>query len=373
MMTTSLSSRQKVENCFDLKPIKDRSEIPVYPMLVTYPGRFAGLSQKAIMEDPKVWMQALKTTYDYIGYPDLSMSLCLGDVIFAEGLEAMRPGYQLPDDDLFQFIEKPKMDHDDYREIIKNGWAPFFNRYMMRIQNPPFKTNIGLTLRWIKLGINMGKIAKFLTGIGVEPLQGYAMMPLFDNLSLIRSFEPFLLDLYDEPGLIQELMIKEVPGLISSALKNAGRSSVKRIQVYAMRSDANSISPAMFDEFAFPHLKKMIEAFNTAGYRTILHADGNWIPILDRFLQLPNGSVHFEFDGVTDIFQAAEILEGHHSIRGDVPATMLAFGKAEDVSEYCEKLITDIGMKGGFILGSGCEVPLNCKPENLKAMMDSVK
>ena len=30
-------------------------------------------------------------------------------------------------------------------------------------------------------------------------------------------------------------------------------------------------------------------------------------------------------------------------------------------------------MKGGFILGSGCEIPMNCKPENLMAMMISLR
>jgi uroporphyrinogen decarboxylase len=61
----------------------------------------------------------------------------------------------------------------------------------------------------------------------------------------------------------------------------------------------------------------------------------------------------------------------HHN--KDIPAAMLAFGTPDEVSEYCEKLITGIGMKGGFVLGSGCEVPMNCKNETLMAMMKSLK
>lgn len=367
-----MNSHEKVEHCMDVKPIKDRSEIPLYPMLITYQGKFTGITQKEMMDSPKKWMEATKKTFDSIGYPDICNSLPLGEVIFAEGLPAMRPGYELPDDELFQFIEKPNMNIDDYHDIIKNGWAQWYNRYMMRIQKPPIKTNVGLIKRWIQLGMNLNKVGKFLTGMGVEPLQGTAAMLLFDQLSLIRSFEDFILDVYDEPELLQELFVKETPGLIESTMKNASKT-VKRIQVYAMRSDANSISPDIFDEFSFPYIKQAVETFHKAGFRTILHCDGQWEPMLDRFLQLPKGSIHFEFDGVTDIFKAAEILQGHHSLRGDVPATMLALGTADEVSEYCEKLITGIGMKGGFVLGSGCEVPLNCKPENLKAMMNSLK
>ena len=49
----------------------------------------------------------------------------------------------------------------------------------------------------------------------------------------------------------------------------------------------------------------------------------------------------------------------------------MAFGTPEKVREYCDKLTT-MAMDGGFILGTGCEVPLNCKPENLKALINSV-
>jgi uroporphyrinogen-III decarboxylase len=35
-------------------------------------------------------------------------------------------------------------------------------------------------------------------------------------------------------------------------------------------------------------------------------------------------------------------------------------------------LINEIG-PAGFILSSGCDIPPNAKPENVKAMIDSVK
>jgi len=368
-----MTSAERIQNCFDCKPIKDRSEIPVFPMLISYPGVFAGITQKQMVDDPKKWMEALRKTYDYFGYPDLSMGLPLGDIIFSESLPANRPGYELPENAQFQLIETPNMDYEDYREIIAKGWMPWINKYMRRIQKPPLKSNFALTLRWIKLGMNGGKVAKFLRSLGVEPISGMAVAPVFDQLSLTRSFEKFIMDIYEEPDLVKEVIRKANPIVIASALKNAGRTKVKRIQIFAMRSDANSISPEIFDEFSYPYLKEYIKVFHAAGYKSVIHADGNWIPMLDRFLELPKGSVHFEFDGLTDVFKASEILDGHHSFRGNVPATMFAFKDADDVSEYCEKLIAGIGMKGGFVLGSGCEVPMNCKPENLMAMMKSVR
>jgi uroporphyrinogen decarboxylase len=140
-----------------------------------------------------------------------------------------------------------------------------------------------------------------------------------------------------------------------------------------MRSDAGSISPAIFEEFSWPTLKQTILALWEAGIRSIIHADSNWLPMLPHFVNLPKGCCHFEFDNKTDIFKAAEILDGRQSFRGNVPATTLAFGTVDDVREYCEKLITEIGMKTpGYLYGSGCEVPLNAKPENVRAMYDAL-
>ena len=50
----------------------------------------------------------------------------------------------------------------------------------------------------------------------------------------------------------------------------------------------------------------------------------------------------------------------------------MAFGTEEEVKAYCDKLI-DLAMGGGFIIGTGCEVPLNCKEENLRALINCTK
>jgi uroporphyrinogen-III decarboxylase len=57
------------------------------------------------------------------------------------------------------------------------------------------------------------------------------------------------------------------------------------------------------------------------------------------------------------------------AIMGDVPPGLLATGTPEEVTAYCRKLIDIVGEGGGFILNSGCETPINSKPENVAAMV----
>ena len=71
----------------------------------------------------------------------------------------------------------------------------------------------------MKLGNNSGKAVKFLNGIGVEAIAGAVMMPRFDRISLIRSFEEFCMDIYDGPELLHDALRQETPGLIQSTLR----------------------------------------------------------------------------------------------------------------------------------------------------------
>ena len=196
--------------------------------------------------------------------------------------------------------------------------------------------------------------------------------PAFDTFSMSRGMGEFCCDLYDCPEKVKAACEKATPEIIKTGITGVKSAGGNRIAIFAMRSSATFISTEMFDEFAWPYLRQMILGFHEAGITSVVHCDGNWLPMLPYFKTLPKASCIIELDGATDIFKAYEILKGYQVIRGDVPPTLLAFSTPDKVSVYCDKLL-DMGMEGGFILGSGCEVPLNCKIENLKAMIDSVK
>ncbi|MBW1869335.1 MAG: B12-binding domain-containing protein, partial [Deltaproteobacteria bacterium] len=104
-----------------------------------------------------------------------------------------------------------------------------------------------------------------------------------------------------------------------------------------------------------------------------LHLDTDWGMNLPYFKKLPKGKCICDLDSTTDIFRAKEILRGHMCISGDVPASLLAIGKPEEVAEYCRQLIDEVGDGGGFMLTTGCECPIDARPENLRAMVETGK
>lgn len=369
-----MTSAEKLDRMLRLEKPRDRREIPVFPMILTWCGKVAGITQAEMIADHRKWLKAMDICFDAIGKPDVTMVVPPADTIFIMGMQARLPGRELGEDELYQFVEKDFFeDENEYDRILQMGWQAYYGMHLCRIQVPPLKGPAELVQRYQLLGARSGKSIGHFLEKGIQPIMYAAGAPVFDTLSLIHSMEPFIMDLVLIPGKVMDVVNAATPVVIEQTLETLRQSRGNRVGLYAMRSSATFISPAMFEEYAWPPLKRMIEAFWKAGAVTVIHCDGNWLPMLKYFLEAPKGSVHFEFDGDTDLFKAYDIIGGWHSMRGDVPASMLAFGTPDEVRTYCEKLVTEIGIRGGFMLGSGCEVPLNAKLENVKAMMETVR
>ena len=367
------SSMERYQKMLSLEPYADRDEMPVFPMMLATFGSLGGVSQKDICSSPDKWIESILKTIAIVGKPDVIMPVYPGDTIFLMGLPARVPGKELPDDALYQFVEKPYFDDpEEYEKILQMGWPAWHAKYLMDIQTPAFTDPAQLGARFAEFGANAAKTFGFVYSQGMVPCFDGACAPIFDTLSMARSMFDFTCDLMDDPGPIVDIMRKFQPAADEQTIGQVKANHGTRVGSFAMRSSSTFISPDMFEELVWPTLSESIKRFHAAGITYVLHADANWTPMMKYFAELPKGSVHIELDGDTDIEQTYETLRGRQSIRGDVPATMLAYGTPDEVHEYCEKLIR-MGMKGGFMLSSGCEVPLNAKPENVKAIIDSLR
>lgn len=368
----TMNKFEKYENAIALGPVSNKQDIPVYAHMCTYPAVATGITQADLFKSNDIWLNAMVKTYEKLeAEPDIVFPMGPADVTFIEQLPVKIPGKDLGENELFQFIEKEVMKEDDYHTIIEKGLAAWQFPYVAAIQNPPIPCNEKMFetvgKKFMEAGMHAGKNTGFWAQRGVPTMFQGGTAPAFDMFSMCRSLEPFFFDLYDEPELVKKAMEAATPQIIDTALMHAQPGS--KISVFAMRSSATFVSPDMFEEFCWPGLKQMIEAFYAKGVTAIIHADGNWLPMLPFFKEVPKGSCILELDGDTDIVKAKEILNGYQCIRGDLPPAILAFGTAEETQKYCDKLI-DLAKDGGFIIGNGCEIPLNSKEENLKIFLN---
>lgn len=368
-----MDSFEKLQRAIALQPTP---EIPVYPHIVTFAGRCAGITQAQLFSSNRAWLEACDKTFARVGKPDVVFPMNPWDTAYTESMRVKLPGRELGPDEPFQFVEEEYMLASDYDVIIEKGWSAWNTAFMKKIQSPPWRGRLGsmkVVWNFIRAGMHTGKNIKHWQQQGMPVMFHTGVAPAFDVFSLSRSLRPFYRDLFDYPDKVKRAVDVGTEAMIKLGITNAKRAKGDRVAIFAMRSSASFISPTLFDDISFPALKKMVEAYHAAGLTSVIHCDGNWDRMIPRFLELPRASGVVELDGATNIRKAREVLRGHLCLKGDVPAAKLSLGTVEDVETYCGELIEAMGHDGGFILGSGCEVPITAKVENVRALIGAVR
>ena len=133
------------------------------------------------------------------------------------------------------------------------------------------------------------------------------------------------------------------------------------------------ISPAMYETFAVPYEKKVIEAVHRKGGLISLHICGNATKIIDKMCSL--GADVLEIDQKTDLKTAVKEAKENCALLGQVNPVLLSNGTQQEVKEAAERILQIVGGKTstGFILGPGCALGGDTPKENIRALIDSVK
>ena len=360
--------------------------VPVAPMIYYFAAFYAGITVHELWSDPRKYDYAIDKCYDELGPWDIYYPINPVNpeaYVFILPMKIKYPGIDLPADNICQVIEEAIMTSDEYAEIANSAVPTALLKYLnfmltlaCRVQREPQKglaAKLRILRRLLQQAPAWRKEFTKWRERDVAVQHGLCAEAPFDTFSMSRGVFDFSYDLMDDPEPIAEAAAALADGYVGLGDRFTRLTGVRRMLVFCHRSSNDFISPKHFEQYAFPSLKRIVEGLVARGVTPFLHLDGNWEKNLDYLREFPKGKVVLQFDGRTDIFRAKEVIGDHCCIFGDVPATMLAFGGKEEVSEYCKKLIEEVGKDGGFILGAGCEIAPNARADNVKAMIDSVK
>jgi len=372
-----MDSRERIETAIGLgKP--DR--VPVVPIIDFFSARYGGISQHDMLFDVRKADQALEKTLRDLGPIDgLHLSYAgLGRIMqLIFPTPPVMPGVGgEPPDGQFQFVEKTVMEPEEYLEIERRGPLRWILD-KMKLSNPDLGSPLGLARALGRATADMAKVkrsARNWRARGVESLVAFNIVftPLEYISLFMRSFHEFILDLFRRPEEVKAASRALMPTMKMQGSLMVRMSGIRRVFMGGTRTSASFLSPRQFEEFALPEWKEMCEFWVSRGVTPVLHFDSDWTAFFPYLRELPRGKCVLNLDGTSDIFAAKEQLGDHMCIMGDVPASLLKLGEPEEVDEYCRRLITEIGSDGGFILSSGCTIPVDAKPENVKAMLASV-
>lgn len=323
-----------------------------------------GKSFAPMVEDPLYASRCLVKTYEEIGLPDgvqhTGFTPYLLSTLWLSNVKI--PGKDIAEDVIWQVDERELMSLDDYKDIIDHGFIQWYNRYLdERLDHLPAK--VGPFVE------KLPEMDRMVRDAGMVPYSPLIFTIPYEYFCGGRTMVKFSRDLYKHLDLVKEAMAVALP-----EMQEAMRASLRALRPYAVwlggwRTASEFVAPKFWDTLVFPYFKAMAETVIEEGVTPVFHLDSNWDRDVEVFLDMPKGCV-FSPDGMTDIFRARKILDGHMAVLGDVPASMLSIGTPEEVTAYCNRLLDELGPTG-FILAQGCDIPPNAKMENIAAMINT--
>ncbi len=354
--------------------LEQPDRVPISPIVgADLPTKYYGLSPAEIHREPMKGLEALLKFFDEFGGWDgyTTIPLHKAGYILA-GLKFKAPGEDLPDDHFGQFDEGEWMKVEDYKTVADIGWSKFVaTEYIYRISDWTPEDIDKAKKEFFKLGVKAFQEWIIKRKIGLRA--GSNRVHPFFLLSLNRSMIKFTQDLYYRPELVDAALDTMTDELIKRVTADCKRNGGNVVFIPEERAEGAIYPLKIFERFWWPYTKRIVESLYDEGIIPWLHLDQCWDLNIPYFKELPRASCILDFDSLTDIFRAKEILKDHLCLMSDVSGSLFSIGSQKQVEDYVKKLIDKLGVDGGHILSSGCEVPPNCRPENFKIFLKTGK
>lgn len=133
------------------------------------------------------------------------------------------------------------------------------------------------------------------------------------------------------------------------------------------------ISPEQYREFSLPYFQKNVNFIKNQGAGCGLHICGTSRGLWEILKETGIGT--FGLDNVEDIAEAKLVLGDTMCIQGNVPPVeVMKLGTPQDVLRSArECILKGYGSPKGYILTSGCQMPMGTPKENIQALMDAAR
>ncbi len=335
-----MSSKERVAAFLSGKPM-DR--IPVAPLLLNHPARVLGVPIKKTNTDGQLLGKAHVAAYRKYGQDFITILTCTANISEAMGAKLIFP------DDNVAMLGEPGMkslaEVDDLRpaDPYKDGRLPLY-------------------LEATELAVREVGNEVFVITLPAGP---------FTVASQLRGVDSFMLELLKDPERIHKLLdvcTQSIINFIDAIVKVGGVPCLAE-----PCASGSLISKKIFQEFDVPCLKRIVERVHGYGLPALMHICGKSMPVIEPWLS--TGPDLISVDWPCDIGWFADNYGDRCAVLGNVvPSETIYQGTPAKVQDEARRCIEKgARVRKGFILGSGCEVPVNSPPENIQALVDAAR
>ena len=389
-LTAEEARSQRIKRVEDAIHLDIPDRVPFFPQTNLLALQYANLSGKEAFYDYEGWFSACRKMN-----VELMPDLCWPPFGATPGrnydllgcTQVCWPGHGAPINSSIQFIDNSYMDEDeldlfidDPTEYIVSHYLPNIFTALEPLRNLPtlkslffqgYKTaftlsafadpQIAATLK--TLADAAAEAGKYMSAFQTYEQQIHAsgLVSAFSGLNTLcpfdaladnfRGIKGIMTDMYRRPDKLVAAMDKLEPMLIKRTIAIGTTGSNKRVFIPLHLGADGFMSPAQFERFYWPYLKKMVLALIDAGLTPCPFFEGDYTTRLDYLTEFPRGKIMGLFDS-TDLFTAKKVLGNTMCIVGNMPVSLLQAGPIDDVIDYSRRLIDVVGKDGGFIMSS---------------------
>lgn len=300
-----------------------------------------GYTTSQMNEDFDIYAKTIEKARDDLGIEGVNVRLSLRSMGAAMGSILRYPEHGV--DNIQEYVLQS---YDDWDKMTDP------NPYNNLILTPMLEQADKLRKRFPDMQLSTGVVGPLSTAIAIRPI------------------EKVLRDTRKNPEKLKKLIALGVD------------NSLKWVEVFtkefgpasASISDpvtcTDTISRSQFEEFSFPELKRLVNGLKEiTGFKPSLHICGHTKGIWKDLRELDISS--FSVDNCEDLGEVCQALGDKFPILGNVPPVeVLRMGTIDDVIESVKDCISKAAASPkGYILATGCQVPIGTPMENLDAFI----
>lgn len=189
----------------------------------------------------------------------------------------------------------------------------------------------------------------------------------------LRGMSNTILDLIDSPELVHAIMEKGTEIAIEKGKFNID-NGLKVLRLNDSVANMSVISPEFWRQYVFPHMKDVCDELHRYDpeVKIYCHICGNIMPVVEDIIKTGIDCIGpLDPLGGFSCGQVRDITGDRVALLGGVNTLSFINCPRKEIFKEAGRCIRQAGLKGGYVLSSGCVVPRDAKEESLKALVDA--
>lgn len=267
--------------------------------------------------------------------------------------------------DLFTFAEamgaKVKFPEDDTADLDEPAISDVSEIDRLEPADPYHDARLPLHLEAMKYLVDE---------VGNEIGCSFAIIGPFTNAFFLLGMEKTLRAIHKDPEAVHRLA--KVSLETAKAYAEAAMKIGLAPAISEPMSSCTVVSPKVFREFSLPYLKELVEFIRSKGKGTVMHICGQTDKIWQDLADL--GIAGMSIDNVASVADCKRAIGDRTKILGNVdPGGVMYSGTPMEVRLKTLECIRDgYDSPKGYVVMSGCSLPVDSPLENIQMMMDTV-